>query len=247
MWRWLVFILLAANAGLLLWQWTAPNPGVLTVTDRVAGDQPPLKLYKEASSGELRQAVTDNADAADLPDAESAPEVRALTDNSTPPAPAVACMRVGPFGSAGAADAVASRLRSLGYSPDRQSGPGQISAGFWVYLPPYPSHAAAEDGAKQLKDKGVEDLFIVGGEDNANAISLGLFSTLERAQNRAAAIRKLGFDPTVKERYRSGTVYWLRYREPEDQTLDIDSLGVMPGVDEPLRREKAEGCGADQG
>lgn len=242
--RWLVFALLAANAALLLWQWAGTENGRLAVTDQPAADVPQLKLYKEASSGELRQAVKDDADAANLPAAESAPEVRALTDNSAPPAAAVECMRVGPFGSSGAADAVASRLRSLGYAPRKQSGSGQISAGFWVYLPPYPTHAAAEATAQQLKDKGVEDLFIVGGSDNPNAISLGLFSTLERAQNRAEAIRKLGFEPTVTERYREGTVYWLRYREPEDQTLDIDSLGVMPGVDEPLRREKAEDCPA---
>lgn len=240
--RWLVFALLAANAALFLWQWAGQENGALQVTDRAATGVTQLTLYKEASSGELRQAVDTGAEGADLPAAESAPEVRALTDNSAPPATAVECMRVGPFGSAGAADAVASRLRSLGYVPDKQSGSGQISAGFWVYLPPYPSHSAAEDAAAQLKAKGVEDLFIVGGSDNPNAVSLGLFSTLERAQNRAAAIRKLGFDPTVTERYRDGTVYWLRYREPEDKTLDIDSLGVMPGVDEPLRREKADGC-----
>jgi hypothetical protein len=44
-----------------------------------------------------------------------------------------------------------------------------------------------------------------GGSD----ISLGIFSEPARAQRRAEEVRSLGFTPSIDDRTRRGTVYWI--------------------------------------
>ena len=45
--------------------------------------------------------------------------------------------------------------------------------------------------------------------DQTNVISLGIFGDPERAQRRAEEVRALGFTPSVADRTRKDTVYWI--------------------------------------
>jgi hypothetical protein len=69
----------------------------------------------------------------------------------------------------------------------------ETKSGYWVYLPPLPSKAAAERRAGELKEAGVTDLYVVTEAGaQKNAISLGVFRTEDAAQAYLASLRSKG-------------------------------------------------------
>lgn len=62
--------------------------------------------------------------------------------------------------------------------------------GYWVYMPPLKTRAEVEKKIAQLKQRGVNDYFVVQEEGEwQNAISLGVFRTEEAAQKFLATLR----------------------------------------------------------
>ena len=157
--------------------------------------------------------------------------------------PEYRCVSLGPFDELAAVEVARERLADKGYNARIREAGGQIRSGFWVYLPPRESRSEAKQVEDELREKGVRDLFIVTGSENRNAISLGLFSTPDRADQRAAEIGRLGFSPQIAERFREGTVYWLDYRERGDDRLEPQSIGVL-GADEMIPEKRDRDCGA---
>ncbi|MCG8435919.1 MAG: SPOR domain-containing protein, partial [Gammaproteobacteria bacterium] len=176
---------------------------------------------------------TDQSSAAGNPtpsDAEAADQLIALAPSVTPATDV--CVSLGPFANEDLAAVAADRLRILGYDPATRETGGQIRSGYWVYLPPHASRQEARDNLELLRARGVRDLFVVTGSDQSNAISLGLFSTAQRADQRAAEIGKLGFSPRIAERFRDATVFWLDYTETGDNPLSPQSVGVFADGDQ---------------
>jgi len=62
---------------------------------------------------------------------------------------------------------------------------------YWVMLPSYQQRNKADEAAAMLAAKGVKDFFIVRSGDYENAVSLGVFSTQERAERRYKEILAL--------------------------------------------------------
>lgn len=76
--------------------------------------------------------------------------------------------------------------------------------GFWVYLPGPESVDEAQATMDRLAEEGVSDYGYVGGEgEQQHAVSLGVFSTQERAERRQEEVRALGYAAEVTERYRT--------------------------------------------
>jgi hypothetical protein len=65
-----------------------------------------------------------------------------------------------------------------------------MNAGYWVFIPPLPTRQEAERKTAELKKLGVPEYFIVQdpGPDQ-RAISLGIFSTREAADERLEQLR----------------------------------------------------------
>lgn len=251
--RILLMVLLLANLGFFAWQqWYGP--------ERVA-DLPPgevdarlgagLRLVGEPQqrTAEVDPAVSENVAkegiaegvmpedeaAEDAPVADDADE-EGLAESSEPQVEAplqadAVCATLGPFEQLEMAQVAEERLESYGSPATVRESGGQIRSGFWVYLPPYSSRSEAKRIEDELRGKNVSDLFIVTGSDQRNAISLGLFSTPERADQRAAEIGRLGYTPRVAERFRDATVYWVDFRESADEPLDPQRIGVMGASD----------------
>ena len=151
---------------------------------------------------------------------------------------------LGPLNDEATAELLVKRLLDLGYVPELRSEGGQIKTGYWVHLPPFEDRDAAKETEQLLRDRGVKDLFIVTGDENLNAISLGLFSSVERADQRAAEMGRLGFNPRISERFRDATVYTVRIRELPGKELLPEALGTL-GPGEILPEITAVSCGDD--
>ena len=100
-------------------------------------------------------------------------------------------------------------MRGSGYAPRTRLAEGDVWAGLWVYLADLQSRTEAQRAMSVLKQKGVADAYIMPAADQTNVISLGIFSEPERAQRRAEEVRSLGFTPSVADRTRRDTVYWI--------------------------------------
>jgi hypothetical protein len=62
--------------------------------------------------------------------------------------------------------------------------------GYWVYIPPMKKRAEVEKKIAQLKERGVQDYFVVQEKGKwLNAVSLGVFKTQEAAQKYLEVLR----------------------------------------------------------
>lgn len=230
--RVIVMLLLLVNLGFLAWQrWYGPDAEQAAPAGRTADNKAPrLLLVGEAPD------AGQSAPAAASP-AAAAPQDIAPAEPGTGVAPQT-CSTVGPFEELAIAEAASSRLRTTGIRTVLRESGGQIRSGFWVYLPPFEDRSAAKMVEDELRGKDVQDLFIVTDSEQRNAISLGLFSSPERADQRAAEIGRLGYSPRVAERFRDAVVYWVDFIEPPGDPLEPESLGIMASGDTlPEKRE----------
>ena len=237
--RFLLMVLVLANLGFFAWQhWHGSDredipagradstlaKGLVLVGEQTDAAQPPVRSPIIA---ETPAEMTADAPVSDD---------KASTDVS----PAT-CASLGPFDQRDTATLALERLNGLGLDAVLRETGGQIRSGFWVYLPPFPSRSDAKQVEDELRDKNVRDLFIVTGSEQRNAISLGLFSTPERADQRAAEIGRLGYVPRVAERFRDASVYWVDFVERPDEPLKPNSVGVL-GAGETLPEKRSIPC-----
>ena len=74
----------------------------------------------------------------------------------------------------------------------------QEAVRYWVYKPPLPSDAAAQEKADELKTLGIEDFFVVQEPKWRNAISFGVFRDEQLATNLVNDLRHRGVREVVK-------------------------------------------------
>ena len=160
---------------------------------------------------------------ADLKKLQIAPEkIRLL--NETKPAAAVpaaaACLEWGGFPAAAAAkaDAVIGELALPDAQVQRVTAE---SSGYWVYVPPVKTRAAADKNIARLKESGVTDYALVLEQSPWRlAISLGSFKSEDAARKLLAAVREKGVDDAVLARrenlFRQIVFY---FREPGEAVV----------------------------
>jgi cell division septation protein DedD len=148
-----------------------------------------------------------------------------------PPTEAVAagdaprtCVSVGPFRELSQAATAAANLRGTGLDPLQRVAEGDIWVGYWVYLAAIPSVADAETILARLKESGITEAYVIPSSDSGTLISLGVFTEVARAGNRLSAARELGYEATISDRTRRGTVYWVDVLLAAGETLDFDAL-----------------------
>jgi cell division septation protein DedD len=165
-------------------------------------------------------------------DAEPAADTSAATEVDTSAATEAAidedearvCVSVGPFRELSQAATAAANLRGTGLDPVQRAGEGDIWVGYWVYLAALPSVAEAETILARLKESGISEAYVIPNSDSGTLISLGVFTEVARAGNRLSAARELGYEATISDRTRRGTVYWVDVLLAPGETLDFDAL-----------------------
>jgi hypothetical protein len=207
----LFLALLFVNLIVLAWtSWHAPadsrasTPAVSAIpTLQLASEKEPppaMPTAPTASPGDTRAPAT-STDSGSSP----APNDESAAMLSGPGR----CISLGPFRDLVEASQASSTMRGSGYAPRTRLAEGDVWAGLWVYLADLPSRSEAQRAMSVLKQKGVADAYIMPAADQTNVISLGIFSEPEGAQRRAEEVRSLGFTPSVADRTRRDTVYWI--------------------------------------
>lgn len=118
------------------------------------------------------------------------------------------CPAVGPFSALSEADDVLASLKGLGYQGAVRPVRVQRDLLHWVYLPPYPARDKALKVLRELQAREVDSFVVADGED-ANAISLGYFSSEESARGLQVKMQAAGYPAGTRATAKEVTEYWL--------------------------------------
>lgn len=133
------------------------------------------------------------------------------------PVPAVTgCPAIGPWSSAAEGDQVAKALAGAGIKAGARSVEFKGLAVYWVYLPPFAEHGQAMRKLRELQAKGI-DSFIVSGGADANAISLGSFTSRGSAVGVQSRLRGAGYAADIREQHRDVQQVWVVMQDPSAQ------------------------------
>lgn len=241
--RALVFFLIFAN--LLFWAWaqgylgTSSNPDAQRVQQQllaervriVSRDEPPSAAKAPAENEEkAEQAVEKPVEKVEeVPESPPVAEPEVKTQEK----PADACLRLIEITVDDAARLEKSLTEQFSDFKTARTTSKEASASYWVYIPPLANKKEAEAKAAELKKLQVQEYFIIqeNGPNN-HAISLGLFSTREAADNYLETLKdKKVRSARVAERNVKPALATLELIGPEPR---LDALrqaiaGVLPG------------------
>ena len=144
---------------------------------------------------------------------------------SPPPASAASptrCRSIGPFADAAAAAGTAESLRSHGWQPRARSFETTVPDGYWVYVEDLKDAAARRKVIATLSAAGMRD---AAAMDEAERVSVGVFSDQRHAVHRAEQVQELGFKPTLSVHQHSVSTAWL---DVELKPGDPDPTPVQP-------------------
>lgn len=206
--------------------------GVLDRTPPAVAEPPPrIVLAREAqspSTPELPVAPAPANEPADEPTrvAVAAPPATHPAEPVPTTLTATACTSVGPFADLAQAAQAQATLRSIGHQSRQRVEEGELWAGHWVTVRGFENRAQAEAALKTITGRGITDVYVMPGDDPANALSLGVFSDYQRAQRRAEEVRAIGMTPQISDRTRAGAAFWLDVDLPPQQTIDTSVFQV---------------------
>lgn len=238
----LFFALVLAN--LAFGAWSAWHSTAPSATVAAGGGNGSIRLVSEVgessmgTEAEARNAAEPAqeraADDAPASSAASASGAEASLDaaSSSPPgtgsAPSSAsvrrCVSVGPFADLSDAAAASSRLRAAGRDASQRVAEGDIWVGYWVHIDAIRTRDEANRIVSELHANGVDEAYLIPGEEDGDIVSLGVFSEAARAGRLRQQVRDLGYDPVVVDRSRRGTVYWVDVELPPGGDLDLETL-----------------------
>lgn len=138
--------------------------------------------------------------------------------------PGRVCMSVGPFSELAQVTTAAANLREDGLMPRQRAGEGNVWAGYWVYIDGVESMDAAQTMLEPLHEAGLPEAYASPDSDDGISITIGIFSEIVGASRARERVRDLGFEATIADRVRRGTVYWIDVDLPAGDTLDFERL-----------------------
>ena len=196
--RWIFYSLLLANLfylGLNLWNDRTDEARVVTAgpgADSGTKVDRLLFLSESAGSSQKRDAKLGQAKL-----------VEASADLAS-------CMGLGPFEDIISAQDVAERLKATGYAVEMTAVDTPTGdSDFRVVLPPFNSLQEAFRRLRELKSRNIDSYVITQGE-NAQGISLGVFSTIGAAEDYQKELSDLGYKVVIKVIPRVNRGYWVQ-------------------------------------
>ena len=122
------------------------------------------------------------------------------------------CPVVGPWEQLAEADQAARLLGRGGYRATVEPVRVARDRLHWVYLPAIADRDQALRVLRELQSRGVDSFIVADGAD-ANAISLGYFSSADSARGLMTKMQTAGYPAETRETAKEVTEYWLRVAE----------------------------------
>lgn len=123
-----------------------------------------------------------------------------------------ACYTLGPFRDKNIMEQLQSAIAELVTDISVRKRKESEKHRYWVYVPAQKNRKQAKLMAKKLREKNINDFYVVLGGESRNSISLGHFKNAKHANRRAEKVAKLGFKTEINVIYRDYDMYWLDYR-----------------------------------
>ncbi len=123
------------------------------------------------------------------------------------PLPPPPCATLGPFHDANLADKAEAAVGKFGWQVQRRSVTQQVNDGWWVYVTTADADAQAK-ALNTIRRSGMSDTFAMPN-DKSFRVSAGLFSSQQRAEDRARRVKRLKLEAVVEERQKDQPVIWL--------------------------------------
>ena len=121
------------------------------------------------------------------------------------------CYSLGPFTRRENYDAAREQMLKHGINIFGRVSSDSVRSGYWVMLPASLSRNQALVEIQKLKEKGIEDYFLIDTGEMKNGVSLGVFSKPRLAKRRQEAVKQQGFRPIIKKIAIPNRVYWLEW------------------------------------
>ncbi len=170
------------------------------------------EVVEEPESPEAPE-VAEEPEVPEAPEVVEEPEVPAEPGPEEPEetvaqAPGESCIKAGWFENSDAAYDAAAWMRARGATEIQvRSEEHQIIKNYQVYLPPTGSREAARALVRELRDKGVEDLWIIDRGTQINGVSLGVYRNRRYMTRRVAEVEALGYTVVTTANMRTATEY----------------------------------------
>lgn len=201
--RGLFLLLLLTNLAFTAWRYSQRDEesgsvdiyrGITTVKEGLAliRELPPeQKPRLREDADERKEQLQKREGGAQPSTVVSKDAVAATTPQVAGGAPSHVCLQMSGIDELQERERILRVLRQHGATSIAQAQARVMRTNYRVFLPPYPNRAKATEAAAILAARGVSDYFIVRSGDNENALSLGVFSTQERAERRSRQIMGL--------------------------------------------------------
>jgi hypothetical protein len=193
-------VLLTANLLFLAWARWIDGPREATTQDSLAR-LPRLQLVTDPSPASKPTAL-------DIPETVTS-EVMVQRTSLQLSDPSRTCTSVGPFNDITRAARAAGLLTQRGFSLRQRAEEGDTIEGYWVFVGGMQSDDEVGRVVDRLARNGFTDAHIMNNYSTTRRVSVGMFSTRERAEQRAAAVKNMGLQPEIGERKFPGTIYWV--------------------------------------
>jgi hypothetical protein len=146
---------------------------------------------------------------------------------AAPPATTMRCRSIGPFADTTAAGIAIETLHSHGLQARARNVESSVPDGYWVYVENLKDVAARRKVIATLNAAGMKD---AAAMDEAERVSVGVFSDQRHAVHRAEQVQELGFKPTLSVHQKLTSTPWLDMDiKASDPDPSPDNLGIVTG------------------
>jgi hypothetical protein len=183
-------ILLSANLMFLAWARWIDTPREASNQDALSR-LPRLQLVTEAPPGPKPTSAIAQKMAFKAPD------------------PAQSCTSIGPFDDITGAARVAGVLNTRGFQLKQRAEEGETIEGYWVFVGGLLTDDDIGHAVEKLTSSGFPDAHVMKNFSTNRRVSVGMFTSRERAEKRVAAVKHMGLEAEIGERKFPGTVYWV--------------------------------------
>ncbi len=189
--RWVFAVLVLANLG--LWMWASWY-------------KEPARPMQSAPRADVNAAKLKRLDE---PGVRLVPRSERREVETLAPATPKSCYRIGPFAQPEHAAQAGQRLAALGVTFESRAETHETVTSWRVYLPPFPSRAAAEAKRSELTGLGFRDHAVLEEPGLENAVSLGLFKVETNAHHHLERLAAKGIHAKLQTLTRTRVVHWL--------------------------------------